>query len=297
MRRATGVLGLIVGLMVLFQVGGTVATADEKGNNGTIKVHEGNTETEPLRANDPHVCTFHLHGFGFDLNSGGMWWIDQQAPTGTANVIGETSWSANGVGEWRSALQQLPPGHYKVSAKQTKNPTVGGNKQKVFWVECGQSGGGSSTTTGGSSSTTTGGSTSTTTGGSSTTTGGSSSTTTGGSTSTTTGGSSSSTTGGSSTTGTNGTNGSNGNGTTGQGNVTGGSTNGGGQGSITGGNTNLGGQGNVNTSAGEEVAATGESPVQNLPSTSTIGDVAPLAMFGGFLVAFGAFMLRRPKVR
>ena len=97
MRRAKGVLGVIVGLMLLFHAGGTVAVADEKGNNGDIKIHEGAGESGVEHENDPHVCTFHIHGFNFDASSSGTWRIEQQAPTGGAAVSNGT-WTANGSG-------------------------------------------------------------------------------------------------------------------------------------------------------------------------------------------------------
>ena len=386
MRKAKGVLGVIAGLMLLFHAGGTVAVASDHrnsppGNNGTIKIHEGAGEQDPVQANDPHVCTFHIHGFNFDSNASGTWRLEQQAPTGNA-AMGSGTWTADGSGDWRTAVMTLPKGHYQAHAKQTVTGTPGGEKTKTFWVECGQStttGGGTGTTTtttggttgssGGSSGGTTGGEQGSLSGtqsksknggsksgtkskskaggsatgtgslsngasnsngsvngtdntgsvsdhGEGTTTGGatsggtSSGTTTAGSTTsgtTTTGSTAGGTTTAGSTTGTNGTNGSNGNGTGnangnangngsgGQGNVTGGSTQlpGNGAGGATSGGTATGGQGNVKTTSGE-VLGQGVSPsVQILPSTTTAGDSAPLAIFGGLLVAFGAFLVRK----
>ncbi len=295
MRKAKGVLGVIAGLMLLFHAGGTVAVASDHrnsppGNNGTIKIHEGAGEQDPVQANDPHVCTFHIHGSNFDSNASGTWRLEQQAPTGNAAMRNGT-WAADGNGDWRTGVMTLPDGHYQAHAKQTVGATPGGEKTKTFWVECGQS-----TTTGGgtgTATTTTGGTTGSSSGGSSGGTNTSTSTSTTGST---TGGTGTSTsTGGATSGGTGNANGNaNGNGTGGQGNVTGGNTElpGGASGATSGG-TATGGQGNVNTTSGE-VAGQGVSPsVQYLPSTSTAGDSAPIAIFGGLLVAFGAFLLRR----
>lgn len=44
--------------------------------SGTVKVHDGNTESEG-NANDPKVCTFHLHFF-LGSGSSGTWWIETQ---------------------------------------------------------------------------------------------------------------------------------------------------------------------------------------------------------------------------
>lgn len=161
MRKAKGLLGIVVGLMLLFHAGGNVAFADDKGNNGTVKIHEGATEREPVQANDPHVCTFHIHGLKFDQSSIGYWVISKQAPSGSGEVQ-RAGWSADANGAWRTGVLTLPAGHYKLTAKQTAPATAGGEKQKVFWVECGQtSGGGNGGNTGnvggGNSGSTTGG--------------------------------------------------------------------------------------------------------------------------------------------
>lgn len=137
MRKVKCVLGVVAGLMLLFYAGGVVAYADDRGNNGTVKIHEGAGESEPTQANDPHVCTFHVHGFNFDSSSSGTWSITGQAPGGSGSASG--TWQADTSGEWRTAVLTLADGHYKLSAKQTSPSTVGGEKQKVFWVACGAS--------------------------------------------------------------------------------------------------------------------------------------------------------------
>src|SRR6185503_20118029 len=132
------------------------------GNNGTIKIHESPGDREPLMANDPHVCLFHIHGFNFDNGSKGEAWIVSWAPTGNGSQVWHGNWTANGIGDWLTAEIRLGNGHYKAYAKQMNEPTPGGNKQKVFWVECGQPSGTSGSTSAGST-TTSGGSTTTTT--------------------------------------------------------------------------------------------------------------------------------------
>jgi hypothetical protein len=63
-------------------------------------------------------------------------------------VKSSNTWGpADSKGNWRSNNITLPDGHYKLFAKQTQPITPGGEKQKVFWVECGPSG--STGTTGG----------------------------------------------------------------------------------------------------------------------------------------------------
>lgn len=120
--------------------GTTPAYADPPGFNGTVKIHEGATESEPVMANDPHVCTFHVHGFNFDSMSGGTWRIVEWPPTGNGSTVAASgSWTANSGGEWRvpqSGAMGLANGHYKLFVDQTQPAAPGGQKHKVFWVDC-----------------------------------------------------------------------------------------------------------------------------------------------------------------
>ena len=132
---------LVATLLLAWAFGGAggAAARDPGGNNGTLKIHEGTDHGAPPRTdrnNEPHVCLFHLHGFKFDASSSGYYRIRQQAPTGTATVIEGGQWGANASGEWITGQLSLPNGHYKALAKQTSPRTPGGEKQKVFWVEC-----------------------------------------------------------------------------------------------------------------------------------------------------------------
>ena len=127
---------------------GVGAQPNANGNNGTLKVHEPPHEDPGEIRNEPHVCPFHLHGYHFDDNSSGTFRIERWSPTGSG-VVASGTWSADGVGTWMSRAfnasgtpTDIPAGHYKAFAKQTNPSTPGGFKQKVFWVECGNSGGG-----------------------------------------------------------------------------------------------------------------------------------------------------------
>ena len=142
MRKATGLLMILASLFFAFALG-TPASADPGGNNGDVKIHDTTTAVQDQR-NEPHVCQFYIDGFNFDGNSSGTWRIERWAPTGSG-VASSGSWGpADSSGNWHSATQILPDGHYKLFFKQTAPMTPGGEKQKVFWVECG------GTTTGGS---------------------------------------------------------------------------------------------------------------------------------------------------
>lgn len=102
------------------------------GTNGTVKIHDGSSETDPLPANEPKVCTFHIHATGLDANQTNTWDISEQAPTGSDSVLNGT-YLADASGEWQSAVfTSLPDGHYKLVMEGIQ----GEGKQKVFKVEC-----------------------------------------------------------------------------------------------------------------------------------------------------------------
>ncbi|HEV8536863.1 MAG TPA: hypothetical protein VGR87_14245 [Candidatus Limnocylindria bacterium] len=138
MRKLTGLLALVAA-MALLLLSATPAYADPPGNNGTVKIHEGAGEDQPETANDPHVCTFHIHGFNFDGGSSGTWHIESWSPTNNGVTRDGTWGPASTSGEWRepkAGAMSLPDGHYKLFVKQTVPATPGGEKHKVFWVGC-----------------------------------------------------------------------------------------------------------------------------------------------------------------
>ena len=119
--------------------GPSVLANDTPGNNGTVKIHDGNTEKEPgeLR-NEPHVCTFHLHFYFADPEQAGTWEIQEWAPTGTKGaVVLSGRYDTLGDGEDRQPpapdVYTLPGGHYKLF---WDGDTGKHDKMKVFWVDC-----------------------------------------------------------------------------------------------------------------------------------------------------------------
>ena len=110
----------------------------QDGNNGTVKIHEGATETEPGPQNEPHVCTFHLHFFFADPFQSGSWEIQSWPPTGDGTVVLSGDYDTEGTGEDRApadGVYELPDGHYKLfwDGDDDKH-----DKHKVFWVACGE---------------------------------------------------------------------------------------------------------------------------------------------------------------
>ena len=192
MRKATTLLTIIASFVFYAFALATPASADPNspGNNGTVKIHDADTAVEDMR-NEPHVCRFYVDGFKFDNSSSGQWWIESWPPTGNRTEVRREAWTANGQGDWHSGVQTLPDGHYKLYAKQQNEATPGGNKQKVFWVECSVTPAATQTGTPNANATPTatpvvGGTTTTVTGGTTTTSGGT--TTTAGGTTTVVGG-------------------------------------------------------------------------------------------------------------
>jgi hypothetical protein len=127
------VAGLLTAALV---APGSAATAD--GNNGTVKIHEGSTETEPIVRNEPHVCTFHLHFFFADPADSGTWEIQEWSPGDKGTVVLEGTYDTNGDGEDRDpdeGAYELPDGHYKLFWDGDLHSEKH-DKHKVFWVDC-----------------------------------------------------------------------------------------------------------------------------------------------------------------
>ena len=156
LRRWTAA-GTVVLLLLLFGSVASAQTGDPPGNNGTVKIHEGDGEAEPLVRNEPHVCNFHVHWFSFDDLESIDWEIRAWPPTGDGQTVVASGSTVLEGGEGRTAVMSLPDGHYKLYSDSVAAP--GGEKHKVFWVECEVAAATSSTS---STSTTTSSSTTTT---------------------------------------------------------------------------------------------------------------------------------------
>ncbi len=123
-------------LMTAFLAPANALSVNAPGNNGTVKIHDGATETEPIVHNEPHVCTFHLHFFFADPFQSGSWWIEQWAPGAKGQVVLSGTYDTNGSGQDRQPEQgaySLPDGHYKLFWTGDPSRLL---KMKVFWVDC-----------------------------------------------------------------------------------------------------------------------------------------------------------------
>jgi hypothetical protein len=137
-RVAIGTIALLV-----FAFAPAVAAKAGPGNNGTVKIHDGAGESEPVTQNEPHVgCSFHLHFLFGDGLQAGSWEIQSWPPTGDrTTVMGPLPYAASADGEDRypdSGAISLPSGHYKLfwDGDSGKN-----DKHKTFWVDCEDGGG------------------------------------------------------------------------------------------------------------------------------------------------------------
>jgi hypothetical protein len=125
-----------------------VAASRETGNNGTVKIHNGGGEPKSEVRNEPHVCTFHLHFFFADAGQSGKWHIEKWAPGPKGATVLSGSYMTDSKGEDRDpnypGFYSLPNGHYKLF---WNGDTDKHDKMKVFWVKCGEQGGGGETPT------------------------------------------------------------------------------------------------------------------------------------------------------
>jgi len=174
------VIGLIA--IALLAPASPALSNDTPGNNGTVKIHEGNTENDPGEVrNEPHVCTFHLHFYFSDPEQAGTWEIQEWSPGDKGTVVLSGIYDTQGDGEDRQppdGVYTLDPGHYKLFWDGDLD-TEKHDKMKVFWVDCESSTTTTATETTTSGSETTTSSSETTTSSSETTTSGSETTTSG----------------------------------------------------------------------------------------------------------------------
>jgi Domain of unknown function (DUF5979) len=132
--------------------GGKHPPGDPPGNNGTIKIDNGQLG-EPEQANEPQIdgCLVWLEYYGFDTDQVADIIFEAKPPTGSGELLRDVaviSDDAAGGGQDRdavigydlsAALASYQPNphkgyHVKVSSNSRRAP--GGSKHKVFWMNC-----------------------------------------------------------------------------------------------------------------------------------------------------------------
>jgi hypothetical protein len=122
----------LAGLFSLVAAGPAAAFVMAPGDNGDVKIHASTTPVDDTR-NEPKVCVFYLDAFNFDGIQQVSWHINQQPPTGTAQVLsGTITLDQNGDGH--TGDMTLPNGHYKLTWHFVGEH--GRDKFKVFMVDC-----------------------------------------------------------------------------------------------------------------------------------------------------------------
>ena len=101
-----------------------------------MKIHEGPGEPAPETRNEPHVCTFHVHGMFFDAGQELTFTVTSWPPTGDRSVVLSGTITADGTGEGRTPGEyELADGHYRLTV-DTGNGKPTQDKHKMFWVQC-----------------------------------------------------------------------------------------------------------------------------------------------------------------
>jgi hypothetical protein len=124
---------VLAGLALIAAPGATVAK-QPSGNDGTVKIHDTATDTEPVLRNEPHVSTFHLHFFFADPTQSGWWEIRAWAPGDKGAVVLSGTYDTSADGSDREPTDgayALPSGHYKLFWQGRNAQNV---KHKTFWV-------------------------------------------------------------------------------------------------------------------------------------------------------------------
>ena len=124
---------LVAGSAMLLLAGTVVAQSP--GNNGTVKIHSGTADMEPIVRNEPHVATFHLHFLFAAPSQTGRWEVRTWAPGDSGDVVLFGSYDTAGDGTDRQPATgafTLPDGHYKLFWTGRNEGNV---KHKTFWVE------------------------------------------------------------------------------------------------------------------------------------------------------------------
>jgi hypothetical protein len=130
-------IGLLVFALAAMGMASQVTSAP---NTGTIKVHDGAT-ADPASRNEPHVSgDFFVEGSNM-AEDGGALFIFSWPPTGTKELVVDTTWDADdGTPSFHFLVGPLtlPCGHYRVGASNgpAEPEDFPAMKSKGFWIDC-----------------------------------------------------------------------------------------------------------------------------------------------------------------
>jgi len=116
------------------------AQGEAPGNRGTVKVHRTSTPDSDRR-NEPKLCAFRIVGFGFPDDADLSITIEGHGGPNAGADSFSTSLTADQLsdaGDFGIAGPTLADGMYKLYVENTTAP--GGAKQKVFKIDCGETG-------------------------------------------------------------------------------------------------------------------------------------------------------------
>jgi hypothetical protein len=135
LRLRKGALVLALGLV------GAVATAlpaagagpaGSGGNNGTVKIRDGNQAPSSERSQEPKTCTFRVEVFGYD--AGQQVSFEVVKKSGRPVLQGSLTVDESGHGRSTDAYA-LADGQYKLTVRTTSGEPR--HESKVFSVRCG----------------------------------------------------------------------------------------------------------------------------------------------------------------
>ena len=125
----------IIAMSVTLALVGSWTPANATGNNseGDVKIHEGSIEPTIEPANDPHVCTFHVHGLSFEAGQQVEWWVEKHEGNNSPRVISTQNATTDLSGDFVTSVWDLPNEHYKLYWQLGPTGTI---KHKTFWSDC-----------------------------------------------------------------------------------------------------------------------------------------------------------------
>jgi hypothetical protein len=146
--------GLVSAACLLLLLPPSPAAADPPGNNGTVKI--GEIDVDEGNANDPHVaCDFELRFYNFDEGQTATITFTIHPPSGQDTVLFSDTrvvsddpagggqdldeiFTFSGTDFGLERFTRQPNQGYHVKLDIVSDGVPGGQKHKVFWLDCPQ---------------------------------------------------------------------------------------------------------------------------------------------------------------